>query len=519
MPPRHETNLGYFLTPNVQRWPDRKALIDAGPDPAEIVTYGELDHRMSRFGACLARRGLSAGDRVLLLVGNCSLFVEAFFGAMRLGAVPVPLNPATALPTLQFILEDCSPRAVVASEVAHQDLLDAAEAHSVPVLLAEAVDRPAWDDVRAAMADDIPDLPEISPAPLDAAIHTYTSGSTGKPKGVILTHGGMIWSVRTTQAIAPVQPQACGLVALPMFHKNAMRGIVKPMLFGGGSIVILPRFEPQSFFRAIAKFRCTHTSGVPAVFNSLNAHRDIAADLDLSSMQTIAVGSAAVTHGLLKHLEGLFPQATIKESYGLTEGGSPFWPRSDGTPTPLGSCGALADGYEVRLVDLETGESGDAGELWMRSPYVLREYHNRSDLNRERIVDGWLRSGDLFVRDAEGFYYFRGRVDDMFNCGGENIYPKEVEDLLLRHEDVAEAVVLPIAHTEKGAAPAAVVRLRPGGQADAESLKRFCLENAPAYLHPRHIAIVDTLPLTQAGKYDRTQLSAILDSSGTLTVL
>lgn len=203
----------------------------------------------------------------------------------------------------------------------------------------------------------------------------------------------------------------------------------------------------------------------------------------------------------------------------MTEGGSPFGPRQDGTPTPRGSCGALAEGYEVRLVNPQTGREGDFGELWMRSPYVLREYHNRPDLNREKLVDGWLNTGDLFTRDANGFYFFRGRVDDMFNCGGENIYPKEVEDLLLRHPEVSEAAVLPIRHAEKGAAPAAVVRLKPGSRETPESLKQFCLTTAPAYLHPRHIVLVEALPLNQVGKYDREALGELLERSGRVTVL
>ncbi|WP_366658351.1 class I adenylate-forming enzyme family protein [Fodinicurvata sp. EGI_FJ10296] len=526
-------NLGTFFAGALSATPDRTAIIDAGQSPVDRLSYAELDARMCRIARVLHDDGIRRGDRVLVLTGNRCLFVEAFFAIMRIGAVPVPLNVAMAEATLDHVLSDSGARAAVISDAIRPQLLASLQAHAPVTIYGEATasagsGTPAGViDLRARMTafgTDPAGPPVAQMQADDTAIHTYTSGSTGVPKGVILTHGGMLWSLEHAQRHLPVSPTARGLIALPMFHKNAMRGIVKPMLYAGASIVILPTLDAESFFAAIHDYKCTYTSGVPAAFNILHAERQRAEGRDLSSLSMIAVGSATVSPEMVDRLTRIFPNAAIKESYGLTEGGSPFWPHPDGLPTPGGSCGYLAPGYQVKLIDPSTGAEGDIGELWMKSPYVAREYHNLPDLTRERLPDGWLKTGDLFARDEAGFYYFRGRTDDMFNCGGENVYPKEVEDLLLGHPAVAEAVVMPMHHATKGAAPAALVRLAPGetGQGQsvtADELRAFCLENAPAYLHPRYIAFCRDLPLNPAGKYDRAAIKRLLEADGAVRIL
>jgi long-chain acyl-CoA synthetase len=165
---------------------------------------------------------------------------------------------------------------------------------------------------------------------------------------------------------------------------------------------------------------------------------------------------------------------------------------------------------EVKLVDAAGRAHESFGELMIRSPYVCLGYHNEPDITRAKLQDGWLRTGDIFCKDPDGFYFFKSRVDDMFSCGGENIYPKEVENLLFRHPDVADAVVAPVPHAVKGLAPAAMVILREGARTTADELKAFCLAKGPPYAHPRHVAVVDALPLNGAGKIDRAAVQARL---------
>ncbi|MEO1019719.1 MAG: fatty acid--CoA ligase family protein, partial [Pseudomonadota bacterium] len=207
---------------------------------------------------------------------------------------------------------------------------------------------------------------------------------------------------------------------------------------------------------------------------------------------------------LAEQIEEAFGVA-VGESYGLTEGGPVMiGPPLDGRKPPFGSCGVAWPEGEVKLVAVDGADDVDFGELWVRNPGVTPGYHNRPDVNAERLVDGWLKTGDLFFRDNDGFFFFKGRVDDMFNSGGENIYPKEVENLLLSHEAVADACVVPIPHVVKGMVPVALVMLVQNGAADEVRLKAHCLDQGPAYAHPRRIEIVDQIPLNGAGKNDRS---------------
>jgi long-chain acyl-CoA synthetase len=335
------------------------------------------------------------------------------------------------------------------------------------------------------------------------AFQPYTSGSTGRPKGAIMTHRGMLWYVAHNQQHWPASPDDRGLVALPLFHKNALRGTVKPMLYAGGTFVLMPAYEPRAYLEALAKYRCTYSRGVAAVFTMVLQQRDVLASLDLSALRSLSIGSAVVTPELLDAVERALPGVKTSESYGLTEGGSPFRAPIDGRPVPRGSVGVAAPGNEVKLVDAAGDAQAEFGELMIRSPYVCLGYHNEPEITAQKLVDGWLRTGDVFFRDRDGFYYFRSRVDDMFSCGGENIYPKEVENLLFTHPDVADAVVAPVPHAVKGFVPAAMVTLRAGATATPDALKNFCIERGPLYSHPRHVVLVPALPQNGAGKIDR----------------
>ena len=353
----------------------------------------------------------------------------------------------------------------------------------------------------------------VAPPPLEhdaQAFQPYTSGSTGRPKGAIMTHRGMLWYVAHNQRHWPASPDDRGLIALPLFHKNALRGTVKPMLYAGGSFVLMPAYEPKAYLDALAKYRCTYSRGVAAVFTLVLQHRDYIATLDLSALRGMTIGSAVVTPELLDAVERALPGVKTSESYGLTEGGSPFRAPIDGRKVPRGSVGVQAPDIEVKLVDAAGREHPDLGELMIRSPYVCLGYHNQPDITREKLQDGWLRTGDVFYKDPDGFYFFKSRVDDMFSCGGENVYPKEVENLLFRHPDVVNAVVAPVPHRVKGFAPAAMVILREGASVSADELKAFCIAKGPLYSHPRHVAVVNALPLNGAGKIDRAAARAEL---------
>ena len=506
-----DDNLGYFFRNVTASFPDRTALIDLWGGKERVLSYRELDRRTDRAAALLLSLGLAAGDRLALLVGNRSEYLEIFFGAMRAGIVPVPLNVKQTADNLKFMITDagCAGAAVDASSVANGMAI--VEACGLRVKIALEYAPPGWADYAAADAP-ADFAPAISPDGI--AFQAYTAGSTGQAKGVRLTHAGMLWSIRSTQELWPMAPSEVGLVAVPLFHKNAMRGTIKPAFYAGACVVLMPRFDARAFLHAAARYQATFAGGVPAIFSMLLEQEDLLASLDLSSLKLFAIGSAVVPGELIDALERAFPSVKVKESYGLTEAGGPLRDPVPKRPVSRGSCGVPTPGYEVKLMGIDGREGVSEGELWTRNPCVTAGYHNLPEVTRQKIIDGWLRTGDVFRVDEDGFYYFMGRVDDMFSCGGENIYPKEVENLLLAHPAVREACVVPVPHPAKGFVPAAAVILHGRKTTTADELKSFCLERGPAFAHPRRVIIVDELPLSGAGKPDRKAIQQQLMAGG-----
>ena len=510
MPHASRDNLGFFFSEAAARFPERLAIVDLWGDRERQLSYAELETRTDRAASLLQSMGAVAGERIALLVGNRCEYIEAFFGAMRAGLVVVPLNAGQSEANIEFMIRDSGASGIIVDPGACPAGLAVAERVALRYrVILDPAPPAGWVAYESAHRGAAARYTSAT-SPDGIAFQPYTAGSTGQPKGARLTHAGMLWSIRSTQEHWPTREDEVGLVAVPLFHKNAMRGTIKPSLYAGAKAVLLPRFEPRAFLGALAQQRATFCGGVPAIFSLILPHTDLVRALDFSALELISIGSAVVPNQLVRRLEALFPSAKVKESYGLTEGGGPLRAPLDGRPVPHGSSGVPAPGYEVKLVAADGAADAGEGELWTRSPCVSAGYHNRPDLTRERIVEGWLRTGDIFRRDAKGFYFFRGRVDDMFSCGGENIYPREVENLLLTHPEVVDACVVPIPHAIKGLAPAAMVVLRPHSRVSTEELTRFALANGPAYAHPRRISVAEAIPLTSAGKPDKRRVRSML---------
>lgn len=511
-------NLGAFIE-NTRTVPgDATAIIDLTGPAEGRISYDALEETIQRAVGLFRGRGVARGSRVALVLPNSSLFLVAFLGLMRLGAVPVFVNPKLSHETIRFILADSQAEGVLADLTdtpAHAALADLP---GIRLSLATGPEPSTpWRSFPRDLADAAPDPGIAAMAFDDQAFQPYTAGSTGAPKGIVLTHGGMLWGIEHSQMYWSRNPTERGIVAAPMFHKNAMRGTIKPMLRAGGSVVIMRAFAPRPYLEALARHRVTICGGVPAMFADMLRERDLLAALDLSALETVSMGSSAVPEELSTRLKSVLPHVAVKESYGLTEGGGPTRAHADGRPTPAGSVGVVAPEYEATLVDPEGRRDVRSGELHIRSPYVLKEYAGRPDLTASRLYDGWLRTGDVFRMDTDGFLYFLGRTDDMFTCGGENIYPKEVENLVLGHPDVSDVIVVPLPHDTKGFAPSALVAPHPGRSVDVQAIQDFCAANGPTFAIPRAILIIDELPRTDAGKPDRKAASALLSRAfGTL---
>jgi len=486
-------NLGDLI--DTARWGDAVALVDCRLTDAPMrYTYAQLDHRIRACARGLLRSGVKTGESVAILSSNRLEFLVAYLAIMQAGMVAVPVNYKLARETIDFILEDCNAKLIFADEERAQ-LLDS-PVHTI-----------SFDDQRWR---DFQDPGAFDPTPVDpslCAMILYTSGSTGRPKGVKLSHGGQLWTVKARFRARDSYENECFIVAAPLFHMNALTNC-KFALAGGARVVLMPQFEALKFIDAIDRHGVTWITSVPTMMALVVREQGALARIDTGRVRFIRLGSAPATGQLYEAIAKAFPSATLAGGYGTTEAGPIVFGPTQGRALPGdGGLGWPLPDVEVRLVD-RAGNDADEGELWMRTPANLMGYLNLPEQTaRVLTADGWYISGDVFRRDAQGCYYFVGRADDMFNCGGENIYPGEVEHVIEKMPEVLQACVVPVADEIKGHKPIAFVVLRHGMHADENAVKQFVLANAPAYQHPRRVLFMDSLPLAATNKVDRRALT------------
>lgn len=501
-------NLGELTYEAMLLSPDKTAVISEGIE----LTYRQLDQRMNQAGQLFQRYGVRKGDRVAILFPNDIRYLEICFGLMRIGAVPLPLNIKLGNEALTYILRDSGAKVLVFHETMAEKAAELTDAAALDHLFAASDTRSfpfahSYDRLVAHMPVSLSIEPMASD---DLCLLIYTSGSTGNPKGCMLTHGGQWWNADTNRKVIMLDRDDRALVAVPMYHKNAMINAVKPVLMAGASMVILPRFEPAEVAAAIHQHRCTYTTGVPAMYKMLLAHVKEEPRYDLSSLRFIICGSSEVPPELVSELRERLGVA-ILEAYGLTEGGpqvlvSPRWGIHK-----QGSAGLPLPDSEVRVVSTDGTNrvlpAGEVGELWVKNPGVAKGYWNLPQLSRERISeDGWLKTGDLVRLDEDGYGYIVGRKDDMMIIGGENAYPKEIENILLRHPEIEDVCVVAIAHEMKGKVPVAFVKTVRLSTLTEQSVKEYYIRNGPAYSHPRQVVFLDEMPLNGTGKINKAAL-------------
>lgn len=490
------------------RWvgSERVAYLDltaADSTAAVEVTFDDFDDRCARIAAGLRARGLVRGDRVGILADNSVDYGACYFGVPRAGMVTVPLNTRQPVNNLSWMAADA--RMIL---VFH----DEANAERLPAgVTAIEIGSADWSEL---MAEAPPGGgPELMAAD-EIAVQMYTSGSTGRPKGVLLSHGGQLFSIdQYLNGVLPMDPDERLMVSAPMYHKNAGMQL-KMALSLGGTVILLRRFDATEYLRAIDTHRATAVSGVPTMFALMFARPDLLGSLDRSSVRRASIGSAPMTQALFDQARELFPDAVVTNGYGTTEVVAVFGGHPDGLTRPDISVGHPLAAVDTRLIDTTTGTDAAVsgatgrrqGELWVRSPGLMVGYHNLEEVTAERVTDGWYHTGDVMEADGNGWHYFVGRVDDMFNCGGENVYPGDVEQMLERCRLVHQATVVPVPDELKGALPVAFVVPTPGAAPTEEDIKQWALANGPAYQHPRAVWFLDELPLAGTVKIDRTAL-------------
>ena len=486
-------NLGQLISRD--RDLSKIAIIDLGTQgQAREISYAALDAMANSVARALAQRGFERGDRVAIVSANCAEYLAACFGIMRAGLVAVPVNYRFPPKIIDFVLRDANAKLVFCDEERR--------AHCPAGISTVCFDEAAGTEFDQFINPGT--FTEIVPPLNEPAMFLYTSGSTGVPKGVVLSHQSHIWVVETRLADRDLSRQRY-LIAAPLYHMNAL-ALAQLAIAGYSTIVLLPSFIARRYIEAIGRYRCTWLTAVPPMIAMMLREVELLAATDLSSVEFVRMGSAPVSQNLMSSLRRALPQAAMTNAYGTTEGGPvAFGPHPNGLPIPDMSVGFPHPKVQVRLAAGDE-RNAEQGVLEMKCPAVMLGYHNRPDLPTPITSDGFYVTGDIFRRDENGFHYFVGRSDEMFNCGGENIYPGDVERMLERHADVSQAAVVPIDDEVKGQKPVAFIIPKAGRHPSEDDIKQFALRNGPAYQHPRFVWIVHKLPLASTNKIDRSAL-------------
>jgi fatty-acyl-CoA synthase len=460
---------------------DRVALVDG--ETGERWTYGRLFAKAQRRAAWLRDvHSVGPGDRVGWSAGNRLAFFETLFACARLGAILVPVNWRLAPPEVAYVLGHCAPRVVI-DDALFADGFALAEEGEVPT---------------------VPAAPTTDATPL---LILYTSGTTGRPKGAVLTHGSVTWNSVNTQVACDLRADDSTVIFTPLFHTGAINVLSLPLFHRGGKVVLLSRFHAGRILSSIAAERATILFGVPTTFEML---RDDAAfaGADLSSVRFALCGGAPCPLGLIDDYARR--GVVFRQGFGLTEvGPNCFSLPPEDAKRKAGTVGFPVMHCQARIVDAAGQDvpQGQVGELWLKGPHVCGGYWDDPEATAAAYKDGWWATGDLFSVDADGYYRVVGRKKEMFISGGENVYPAEVEQVLLTHPDVKEAAVVGVPDPKWGEVGWAYVS---PATVDEEAVRAALDGKLARYKLPKRVIAVDALPRNATGKVVRAALAGLV---------
>jgi long-chain acyl-CoA synthetase len=477
-----------------------------------VTTYGELRDQVAAFRGGLAASGVVADDRVALVVGNSPHFVIAYLATIGLGAVAVPLNPASPGPELQSELAVVAPRAVIVDKhgSANWSNIDAAAIPSIEIVVlseptATGTGAVAFDDLLAAAPVEAVEVDESQ-----LAVLMFTSGTAGAPRAAMLTHGNLQANLdqsRSAQGHISATDVIYGV--LPLFHIFGLNVVVGLGLCVGSTIVLVQRFDPATAVQSIRDRGVTVIPGAPALWAAF-AHFD---ELDPDTFSTVRLalsGASRLPISVARTMQDRFG-IEIREGYGLTEA-SPIVTTSTGITPRFGSVGRALAGVEIRLVNSD-GDAlvGDVGEVLVRGDNVFAGYYGDPEATADVLdADGWLHTGDMATTDDDGYLYLVDRSKDLIIVSGFNVFPAEVEEMLTTHPAVAEAAVVGVAHPHTGEAVKAYVVTVAGSDVDEETLIEYSLDHLARYKCPSKVIFVDALPRNVSGKLVRRNLDDAL---------
>lgn len=482
--------LGSWPARRARKTPHRTALIHGGTS----TDYRTLHSRTTRLAHALRDRGIRRGDRIAYLGPNHPSYLETLFAAGTLGAVFVPLNTRLAGPEIAYQLTDSGAKALLYG----------------PSRTALVAGLPGSTDVRtyvelgpeyeAALASASEEPIDAPVTPDDTCIIMYTSGTTGRPKGAMLTHGNITWNALNVLVDTDLIADERALVCAPLFHTAGLNMLTLPVFLKGGTCVLVEAFDPDATFDLIERHRITFMFGVPTMFDQVARHPRWP-EADLSSLRILTCGGSPVPTPLIAAYQerGL----NFLQGYGMTEAapGTLFLDAGHAV-TKAGSAGVPHFFSDVRVVgpDLAPVDVGETGEVVVRGPHVMPGYWGLPEETAASFADGWFRSGDAARVDEDGYVFIVDRIKDMIISGGENIYPAEIEDLLLAHPDIVECAVIGVPDDKWGEVPRAVVVPREGATVDPDEVLASLSGRLAKYKIPKSVVLAPELPRTASGK-------------------
>ena len=516
-------NLGRLLKQAAARWPDKAGLVQGD----RVWRWAELDRRTDAVVAGLRRRGIGPGDRVMIHARNGNAMFESQWAAFKLGAVWVPTNFRLTPPEVAYLAEASGTKAMIYDR-GFEAHADAARAVQPALGLLVAIGTPRDGELAyEALATAPFDAAEAEAAEVeydDTLWFFYTSGTTGRPKAAMLTHGQMAFVV--TNHLADLMPgldeHGASLVIAPLSHGAGIHALAQVARGAPSILLSTDRFDGAEAWRLVERHRVSNMFTVPSILTMLVDHPDVD-QVDHSSLRHVIYAGAPMYRTDQKRaLEKLGP--VIVQYYGLGEVtgnitvlAPALHSLDDATsPAPIGSCGVARTGIEIGILDAEGRRlpPDTGGEICVRGPAVFKGYFNNPAANEKAFAQGWFHTGDLGELDSRGFLTITGRASDMYISGGSNIYPREIEELLLTHPAVAEAAVVGVPHAKWGEAGIAVLVLHPGGQADEPEILAFLDGRLARYKRPARVVFWPDLPKSGYGKVPKALVRQQLTQRG-----
>ena len=512
---------------SIDYWAEEKPEAEALVTPLARYNWAQTKQAVDRLASWLIGCGVKKGDRVAMVAPPCPEFIFAFMAANRIGAIWLGINPKMTVTEIRHLLAEAAPKVLIAArQFMGEDIREkvAASADASPeftrlLVVGEAFDGAVSFDAAMAQDVDIEALDEIDLDPGDDAIILFTSGSTGKPKGVVHTHRSLVANVRVECARFPVDESSRMLLHFPINHVAAVVEFGFASVYGGACLVFMEGFDPAASLETVERERVTILGQIPAMF-LLQFRTDRFAKTDFSSVRSFIWAGSAAPRLMVDILGGIAQKtgADLMTGYGSTEtcGFVTYTEAGDGTERLTRTAGSIADGWELRIhtsEDAARSAAGDApdepgiGEICVRGDFLFDRYwKNEAATRAVKTADGWYRTSDTGFLDADGYLHITGRQSEMYKSGGENIFPREVEEVIELHDSVLMAAVVPVSDLVFQEVGWAFAMPKPGREVPEDELVAVCRENLANYKIPKRFIVLPALPMLPNGKIDKQAL-------------